>query len=329
MCCGVFHSLAVSAQGELFSWGTGLALGFGEGEDGVGGRQSQPKKVQSLGSPVACAAAGAYHSAAATVLGDLFVWGLGLNGRLGLGTTANSGTPRSVPDLRNRVFLSDLLAQQAANLNGRRLSLAPLDIARRGGGGRQEDFDRQIREVRCGEKHSAALTTGGRVWVWGSNEEGQLGLGEAAEEEEYFEPVPLDSFSVPIREVACGDSHTLAVAAYGTLLSWGANQDGQLGLGVLRPADSPQGVPGVRGVVRAFAFANFSCCISAATAVGGTESTADYLAISSGELWSWGSAESGKLGLGEKMASGAVLAPHKVGLSEPVAACALGETLAL
>ena len=40
-------------------------------------------------------------------------------------------------------------------------------------------------KLAAGAAHSLALTGEGRVWVWGSNTEGQLGLGEDSEEMVY------------------------------------------------------------------------------------------------------------------------------------------------
>ncbi len=46
-----------------------------------------------------------------------------------------------------------------------------------GGGGRQVGTDRDWKQAAAGEGHSLALKTNGTLWVWGSNGNGQLGLG--------------------------------------------------------------------------------------------------------------------------------------------------------
>ena len=48
----------------------------------------------------------------------------------------------------------------------------------------------QVTKLSAGAAHSMALTSRGEVWVWGSNTEGQLGLG-ADSEESVTTPVQL------------------------------------------------------------------------------------------------------------------------------------------
>lgn len=51
-----------------------------------------------------------------------------------------------------------------------------------------------------------------------------------------------------IRSIACGGAHTVAAQFDGTVLSWGANQNGVLGLGREAPSSAPvpRRLPGVR-----------------------------------------------------------------------------------
>ena len=41
--------------------------------------------------------------------------------------------------------------------------------------------DENIMEIACGSHHSAAITKEGLLYMWGSNEYGQIGLGEDAD----------------------------------------------------------------------------------------------------------------------------------------------------
>ncbi|KFH12124.1 regulator of chromosome condensation (RCC1) repeat-containing protein [Toxoplasma gondii VAND] len=182
-----------------------------------------------------------------------------------------------------------------------------------------------LQSLECGESHTVALTGAGAVWVWGSNDDGQLGLGEDVEEDQY-EPVKLECFSTPIRRIACGSKHCLAVAQYGDVFAWGANDNGQLGLGVVRPSFEPAAVTALRQAVDVFCGYDYSACI---TSLGGAQSVSGETGTEFGDLWAWGAAESGKLGLGEDVASGSILTPQKVVFSVPVCACSLGTSHSL
>ena len=78
---GAFHSIAITADGAVWSWGggTGGKLGHGDTQD-----QLLPKKIEALAGVVAVSA-GASHSLALTADGALWSWGGRAQGRLGHG----------------------------------------------------------------------------------------------------------------------------------------------------------------------------------------------------------------------------------------------------
>ncbi|KAJ0407324.1 hypothetical protein P43SY_004752 [Pythium insidiosum] len=95
-------------------------------------------------------------------------------------------------------------------------------------------------------------------------------------------------WDVGIRQISCGFSHSAAVSAEGALFVWGSAVDGKLGVGLVEDrfeqyTAAPLAVkfPGKRSI-------RFVSCGAAHT---GAVSTA-------GELFMWGSANGGRLGLG-------------------------------
>lgn len=84
--------------------------------------------------------------------------------------------------------------------------------------------------VAAGSRHSLAVDNSGRVWAWGDNSSGQLGLGHTR---------PATALSVitalPARAVAvaAGTQHSVALLADGSVWVWGANDRGQLGIGAV------------------------------------------------------------------------------------------------
>ena len=89
----------------------------------------------------------------------------------------------------------------------------------------------QIAQISLGYYQSAAITTDGRLYTWGRNDEGQLGNGEGGS---YG-----DCSSVPKKimddavSVSFGYFHGAAITADGSLYMWGGNSSGQRGDGEL------------------------------------------------------------------------------------------------
>ena len=87
-------------------------------------------------------------------------------------------------------------------------------------------IDKQIIiEISCGAYHSVALSADGIVYVWGSNESGQLGL-TFCHSRLSPEKLELDN----IISICCGGLYTMFLTSDGNLYSCGNNKDGQLGL---------------------------------------------------------------------------------------------------
>ncbi|KAF6140983.1 hypothetical protein GIB67_024416 [Kingdonia uniflora] len=71
----------------------------------------------------------------------------------------------------------------------------------------------------------------GELYMWGSNKNGQLGLGKSAAK---IVPIPtkIDFLSgIRIKMVALGSEHSIAITDEGGALSWGAGGSGRLGHG--------------------------------------------------------------------------------------------------
>jgi alpha-tubulin suppressor-like RCC1 family protein len=82
---------------------------------------------------------------------------------------------------------------------------------------------------------AVAVTRGGRIWTWGSNEQGGLGHGTQADVREPGQPTPamLSSITDAV-EVKAGTfgRHFIVRRRNGTLIGWGNSDWGQLGGGI-------------------------------------------------------------------------------------------------
>ncbi|KAG6768501.1 hypothetical protein POTOM_027422 [Populus tomentosa] len=154
-----------------------------------------------------------------------------------------------------------------------------------------------IISITCGADHTTAYSESRmEVYSWGWGDFGRLGHGNSSD---LFTPQPIKALhSLKIRQIACGDSHCLAVTMDGEVQSWGRNQNGQLGLGTTEDSLVPQKIQAFReSLLKWFA--------------AGAEHTAAV--TEDGELYGWGWGRYGNLGLGDRNDR---LVPEKVSLVE-------------
>ncbi|CAI6009246.1 unnamed protein product [Closterium sp. NIES-65] len=91
--CGGFHTAAVDARGEMYTWGGGLMgqLGHRTLQARGGTCEVVPRRVVALeGVSVTQVACGRTHTCALTHRGALYIWGAGRDGQLGTGPTSAS-----------------------------------------------------------------------------------------------------------------------------------------------------------------------------------------------------------------------------------------------
>ncbi|CAI7994404.1 RCC1 and BTB domain-containing protein 2 [Geodia barretti] len=135
--CGGHHTVAVTASGEVYSWGYNNCGQLGTG-DTV--NYTAPKRVEggALGT-VRCVSTscGSACSFAISQQGELFCWGYNGNGQLGISNNTNQTLP----------------------CKARMPESTP------------------IIQVACGASHTMCLSDEGLLLTWGSNTCGQLGTG--------------------------------------------------------------------------------------------------------------------------------------------------------
>lgn len=88
--------------------------------------------------------------------------------------------------------------------------------------------DMVVVKAACGLHHSVFLTSDGKVYSTGFNDNGQLGLGDNLRRSK---PTLVDALKdFKVIDIACGYYHTLARLANGDVYSFGRNDKGQCGI---------------------------------------------------------------------------------------------------
>ncbi|CAE8633475.1 unnamed protein product, partial [Polarella glacialis] len=192
------HLVSVTDSGTAISWGRSNEFGqVGHGQAGL--QRSHPAPVRGMPPlyKVVAVACGEYSTVALLASGELFAWGANDLGQLGIGDTE----PRKVPT---------------------RVAGAAHGVP--------------FRAVAAGHQHCLGLSRGGRVYAWGSNRHGRLGLGSAAggdaggSSASNCVPSPVLVADVPYaKHISGGGSHSAVLVQKGRLLSCGDNRCGQLG----------------------------------------------------------------------------------------------------
>lgn len=138
-------------------------------------------------------------------------------------------------------------------------------------------------QIACGDQHSAVVTERGRVYVFGNNEWGQLGLGhtKASNKPSFIKVLKPEKTLL----VACGRSHTLLYTDSGKLFSFGGNEDGQLGHGDRNNETSPKLVESLSSVK----LKEISCGSNHCAAL-----------TVSGDVYTWGLNTEGQCGFGDE-----------------------------
>ena len=145
-----------------------------------------------------------------------------------------------------------------------------------------EDAGIERASLACGAFHTAALTSDGAVYTWGSGQDGKLGHGD---ENNQRTPKRVEALaSTSVRALACGGNHTAALTSDGAVYTWGDSECGQLGHGDENNQHTPKRVEALASVsVRALA------CGYAHTAA----------LTSDGAVYTWGGGNDGQLGHGD------------------------------
>ncbi|HEY6438133.1 MAG TPA: hypothetical protein VIY47_16195, partial [Ignavibacteriaceae bacterium] len=81
--------------------------------------------------------------------------------------------------------------------------------------------------ISCGWRHSLALTESGRVFGWGHNDNGQLGV----DVEDSSEPIIIELNDLKIKKISCGSQHSLLLSCDGDIYAFGSNDFGEVGNG--------------------------------------------------------------------------------------------------
>ncbi|XP_024025275.1 probable E3 ubiquitin-protein ligase HERC4 [Morus notabilis] len=216
---GEAHTLALTGDGRIYSWGRGMFGRLGTGKEAdeltpveVKFENSEETRIKFVG-----VASGAYHSLAVADDGSVWSWGYNIYGQLGF-DGENSAKP--------------CLLEQFLNTSNPDSSTDDSET--------KSKTVNKVSNIKAGGMTSLAIDNLGALWIWGnylqqnSSPEGGFSFVSS------FTPTPVRDFlGHAVVKVACGNEHVVALVSAGEVhkgevivcYSWGTNKHGQLGLG--------------------------------------------------------------------------------------------------
>lgn len=277
------HTFAIKTDSTLWAWGYNKygQLGKGDSLDTYVPMQiSTSKDWNSI-------SLGAEHSLGIKNDGTLWAWGSNHQGQLGDSNYTTSKVPIQIGTENDWAYIcAGILHSLAIKTNGTLWSWGDNFYYQLGDGTRitskvpkQVGVDANWKSISSKSIFVMGIKTDGTLWGWGNNSDGQVGLGDPS--------LPYNTSPVQVGtnnnwlKIVTGYDYSLALKTDSTLWCWGANNNGQLGLG-----------EGVRAIAP-MAFNNsqkWKSIVAGANCSFGIKS--------GGTMWAWGRNDEGFLGIG-------------------------------
>ncbi|XP_066303816.1 probable E3 ubiquitin-protein ligase HERC4 isoform X3 [Branchiostoma lanceolatum] len=222
--CGRQHTVFVLTEGTVYTCGSN-----DYGQLGQDKGHKRPTVITALDTQsiqqVAC---GDYHNLVVNDKYQVFSWGYDDCGQLGRtlneGESNNTRRPRGEtdddPDLEVNHSSEPRMVKELSSFH--------------------------IVQVACGGKHSLALSNDGRVFSWGNNSHGQLGIGSTKNQSKPQELTTLTG--IPFCQIVAGGSHSFVLSKSGAVFGFGRNTFGQLGLGDTSDRQFPTHIKSLRSL---------------------------------------------------------------------------------
>jgi alpha-tubulin suppressor-like RCC1 family protein len=289
LAAGQRHVCARTKPGGVVCWGEDDHLQLGDAKPGP--RQAAPRPIAGLAHVDEIAAGG--DDTCARTGGSVRCWGSGFDAVLGDPARADSGAPRSIPDLDDAKAIAMGTAHACALRAGGGVACwggpdygpfgVPAGCPQNKIGLRTGDNGQEVmRTEYCaapvavdglagvvslahGMNHACALLRGGEIRCWGGENSGELGNRDHGSGGSKFEPIAV-TFPAPraisgtrATAVSISGHWSCALISDGTVRCWGANPFREMPIAE-QSSVKPVAVPGL-AAVKSLAIGSYHGCV--------------------------------------------------------------------
>ena len=242
---GQSHSCAVLDNGSVACWGRNMFGQLGDGTIGTGDPKPSLTGSFGAGRTAVSVTTGVDHTCALLDNGSVSCWGRNQGGQLGTGDAITRSTPTLIAPFdsgRTAVEVSAGRWHTCALLDNGQVSCwgkgdlgqmghgslvnsnVPLTITHSGG------ISNAV-SISAGYEHSCALLSNGSAMCWGSNNNGALGIGDAASNSHVYAvmvPPSLDA-NRKVVDIIAGNDRTCVLYDNQSVACTGRGDGGQIG----------------------------------------------------------------------------------------------------
>ena len=301
------HVCALRIDKTVWCWGKGSLNRLGRQSKNIPNQDDSaiPIKVQSL-SNVISLSSGSAHSCVSRTDFSVWCWGWNSSGQLGTPYTGGGGVASSLPikvvglpevdKVEVGAFYSCAITRKSAvwcwgameKRLGQDMAFQPKNLSISSAIGIGLAASGYLTDNIVAEpwtdyrgRHTCAVTSSFRIYCWGSNRDGELGIGPNSGSNSQRQTPTLLSSSLRAKKIDVGAGHSCAVSIQDKAWCWGLNYRGQVGnsktgKSVLAPVQVALGVS-IKGI-----------------SAGGYHTCAVSM---SGEIWCWGANDHGQVGV--------------------------------
>lgn len=238
-------------DGKTYTWGRNNLgqLGLGNvtkiSENTDENPNVHPLTPQLLNTPIEFVSLAFNQNAsiALDVNGNVWGWGDGDDGQLGLGTADDGvvdetdySTPQKIANLDNVVAVERGYDHTLVLKNDGTVLAFGDNSKGQLGDGTTDDKDTPVTvnglsgivQIAASSATSYAIDDQGRLWAWGRNNYGELANGQK-NSDPHTTPTQV-TLNEPVISIAAGKAHALALVNTGQVYGWGLNSSSQIGL---------------------------------------------------------------------------------------------------